>query len=143
MFELSKFYSYCQENDVDIILYDGAPSQGTTIRDGDWFAIFLDFSKIRSTRTLKGICYHELGHVGTGSLHKVDSPYETVERSEYRANRWAAENYLTASDFWEAFAAGYTERWQLADYFDLPEEDIQKAFDYWKNRRGICFNDLL
>lgn len=140
MFELSDFYLYCANNDVDIILYNDAPSEGVTIRDNEDYAVFLDFTKIQSTRSLKGVCYHEMGHLGTGALHKVSSPFETVERSEYRANRWSAEHFLTAQDFRDAFAAGYSELWQLADYFDLPEQDVKNALTYWSERRGIDFN---
>lgn len=140
MFELSDFYTYCKKNDVDVITYRGAPSSGTTIRDGDWYAIFLDFGKIQSTRALKGVCIHEIGHAATGALHKVNSPYETVERSEYRANRWSAEQYLTEQDFRDAFTDGYTELWQLSEYFDLPESDVFKAYCYWTEGRGIDFN---
>lgn len=139
MFELYDFYHYCRENQVDVIPYDGAPKPGATIRDGDFYAVFLDFSKIRSMRFLRGVCYHELGHVATGALHKVDSPYELAERSEYRANRWSAQTYLPESAFREAFTAGYTELWQLAEYFDLPERDIRAALDYWTDSRGIDF----
>ena len=140
MFELSAFYAHCIDNRIDVIPYSSLSHKGATIRDGKWYAVFLDFTKIHSTRLLRGVCFHELGHVATGALHKVDSPYETVERSEYRANRWAAEHYLTADDFREAFAAGYTELWQLADYFDLPEQDIKNALSYWTERKGIDFN---
>ena len=140
MFELSNFYTYCKQHDIDVIVYDGAPKPGSTIRDADWYAIFLDFTQIRSTRLLKGICYHELGHAGTGALHKVSSPFELVERSEYRANRWAAEHFLPVEDFRDAFAAGYTELWQLAEYFDLPEQDIKNALTYWTERKNINFN---
>lgn len=142
MFELSDFYNHCRKNSVDVIPYPGCPHKAATIRDADWYAVFLDLEQIRSTRLLKGICYHELGHVGTGALHKVSSPYETVERSEYRANRWAAEHFLTADDFRSAFAAGCTELWELAEYFDLPEEDIKNALTYWSERRGIDFNNF-
>lgn len=140
MFELSDFYTYCKKHDIDVIVYDGAPKPGSTIRDNDWYAIFLDFTQIQSTRLLKGICYHELGHAGTGALHKVSSPFELVERSEYRANRWAAEHFLPVEDFRDAFAAGYTELWQLAEYFDLPEQDIKNALTYWTERKDITFN---
>ena len=140
MFELSDFYHYCRKNDVDVIPFDGCPQPGATIRDQGFYAVFLDFSKIRSTRLLRGVCFHELGHVATGALHKVDSPYELVERSEYRANRWAAEQYLPAEEFREAFQSGYTEPWQLAEYFDLPEADIRAALDYWTQCKGIDFN---
>lgn len=140
MFELSDFYQYCRRNQVDVIPYVGIPHPGATLRDDGYYAVFLDFTKIRSARLLRGVCYHELGHAATGALHKVDSPYELVERSEYRANRWAAERYLTAQDFQSAFSGGYTEIWQLAEYFDLPEQDIKNALTYWSERKGIDFN---
>ena len=143
MFELSDFYNQCKQNNVDIIPYLGCPNHAATIRDEEWLAVFLDFNQIKSTRLLRGICYHESGHVGTGALHKVSSPYETVERSEYRANRWAAEHYLTTDDFRAAFADGYTELWELAEYFDLPEDDIKNALSYWTERRGVEFNSQI
>ena len=140
MFELSYFYDQCTRSDVDIIPYRGCPNRAATVRDDGCLAIFLDFDQIKSTRLLRGICYHEAGHVGTGALHKVSSPYETVGRSEARANRWAAQHYLTADDFRSAFADGYAELWELAEYFDLPEEDINKALYYWTECRGVDFN---
>jgi hypothetical protein len=139
VFEISDFYHYCKDHQVDVIPYDGCPKPGATIRDAGFYAVFLDFTKIKSTRLLRGVCYHELGHVATGALHKVDSPFELAERSEYRANRWAAENYLTIEAFREAFDAGFTELWQLSEYFDLPESDIQAAPRYWTESRGIDF----
>lgn len=139
MFELSDFYDYCRKNQVDVIPYIGMPAMGATLRDGTDMAIFLDFSLIRSTRQLKGVCLHEQGHAATGALHKVSSPYETVERSEYRANRWCAQHYLTAEDFQKAISLGCRELWELAEYFDLPEEDVKKALIYWSERQGVRF----
>ena len=140
MFELSDFYDYCRTNQIDVIPYGGCPQPGATIRDAEQYAIFLDFSKIHSARLLRGICFHELGHAATGALHKVDSPYELVERSEHRANRWAAEHYLPEEEIREAVRCGVTEPWQLAEYFDLPQRDIEKALHYWTVCRGIDFN---
>ena len=139
MFEISDFYHYCKDHDVDVIPYAGCPQSGATIRDKGFYAVFLDFSKIHSTKLLRGVCCHELGHVATGALHKVDSPYELVERSEYRAARWVAENYLTEEAFRGAFSQGCAELWQLSDYFDLPESTIADALTYWKERKGIDF----
>ena len=139
MFELSDFYDFCREHDVDVIPFDGCPQPAATVRDDGYYAIFLDFTQIKSTRLLRGICCHEMAHAATGALHKVDSPYELVERSEYRANRWAAEQFLTEEAFREAFAAGCREIWQLEEYFDLPESDILAALRYWTDSRGIDF----
>lgn len=140
MFEISDFYNYCTQHNVAVIPFDRCPQPGATVRDQDFYAVFLDFTKIRSTRLLRGVCYHELGHLATGALHKVDSPYELVERSEHRANRWAAEHYLTKEAFLQAFRQGCTEVWQLADYFELPESDIRSALRYWTECKGVNFN---
>ena len=140
MFELSDFYGYCRENGVLVIPFQGVPAPGATIRDGSKYAVFLDFSQIPSTRLLRGVCAHEMSHVATGALHKVSSPYELVERSEYRANRYLARQFLTVEAFQEAFDAGCREPWQLAEYFDLPESDIQSALQYWTVCKGIDFN---
>lgn len=139
MFELADFYDYASKSDIDIIPFAGAPSAGTTMRDGSFYAIFLDFTKIHSTRLLKGVCVHELGHAATGALHKVDSPFELIERSEYRAKRWAAEHFLTREEFQTAFSLGFSEPWQLAEYFDLPQGDVMEALTYWTDRRGVTF----
>ena len=143
MFEISDFYDYCKRNQVDVIPYDGSPHPGATIRYQGNYAIFLDFSKIHSTRLLRSVCCHELGHAATGALHKIDSPYELVERNEYRAKRWVTEKYLTAEDFQNAFSDGCTELWQLVEYFDLPEQDIQWALDYWIQCKGHNFSEHL
>ena len=140
MFELSDFYGFCKANGVDVIPFAGCPCPGATIRDGEFYAVFLDFTQIRSTRLLRGVCCHEMAHVATGALHKVDSPFELAERSEYRANRWTAQHYLSQQDFREAFDLGYTEPWQLAEFFDMPERDIRSALTYWTQRRGVNFN---
>ena len=139
MFEISDFYAYCKSHNVDVIPYDGCPQPGATIRDDGFYAVFLDFTKIQSTKLLRGVCFHELGHIATGALHKVNSPYELVERSEYRAIRWATETFLTVDAFREAFAEGYTELWQLSEYFDLPEQVVKDALSYWQERKGIAF----
>ena len=139
VFEIGDFYRFCRSNDVLVIPYAGCPQPAATIRDDGQYGVFLDFTKIKSTRLLRGIYCHELGHLATGALHKVDSPYETWERSEYRADRWIAEQYLTAEAFSEAIGQGYTELWQLAEYFDMPERDIEKALTYWTERHGVAF----
>lgn len=139
MFELADFYEHCSATGVDVIPFAGMPAEGATLRDGGEYAIFLDFSRIKSTRLLRGVCCHELGHAATGALHKIDSPFETVERSEYRANRYVAEHFITCQEFREAFNAGYTELWQLAEFFELPEADVRRAYDYWTAARGERF----
>ena len=56
------------------------------------------------------------------------------------ANRRAIETYLPLDALRGAMRAGYTEPWQLAEYFDLPEQDIKNALTYWSERQNVDFN---
>lgn len=140
MFELSDFYSYARENDIDVMPYSGAPQPGATIRDGGYYAVALDFAQITTTRMLRSVCMHEQGHCMTGALHKISSPYELVARNENKACRASFEKYLPPQELQRAMDSGYREPWQMADFFDLPEEDIKKALHYWTQCRGVKFD---
>jgi hypothetical protein len=134
---MAEFRNYCRKNNVDVFAYGGAPQAACTIRDGQDYCVIIDFTKVTSTRELRGILMHEQGHLSTGALHKCLSPYQICQQSEYRADGWSFKQYLSPGQFKEAFQAGYTEPWQLADYFDLPEKTIRKALHYWTECRGI------
>ena len=97
------------------------------------------FSTIANCLTFPSTEVRKRFYNGEDCSDKVDSPYELVERSEYRATRWTTETYLTKEAFRAAFAEGYTELWQLSEYFDLPEDCISAALTYWKERKGIDF----
>ena len=143
MFDLSNFYDYCTEKDVDLFVQQDMPFWAVILRDQGYYAIAMNPNKIPDMRCFRAVCMHEQGHVATGALHKVSSPYQLWEQSEYRANRWDYEEYLSPQDFRTAFRKGYTAPWQLAEYFDLPQRDIEKALHYWTQCREVNFNDAI
>ena len=46
---------------------------------------------------------------------------------ENRADKWAVRQIISVEDLDTAIAAGYTEIWQLAEYFDVTEQFMRKA----------------
>lgn len=140
MVELHQVYNCIESNGAKLYPYHIGFADAATVKLNGLYAVFVDVSAMESIRRLKGDLCHECGHVATGSLHQIDSPFDLIEKHEYRANRWFAENFISVSALREAFAAGYTEPWQLADWFDLPQQDIEKALHYWTECRGVDFN---
>lgn len=63
-----------------------------------------------------------------------------MKKHEYKANRWKIERYLPFDIMKDAMEHGYIEPWALADYFDVPEEDIVMAIQYYIERRGMKFS---
>ncbi len=140
MFELHDLYDDCDNSDAFIMIWPGMPAPAATIRDGECTCIAFDCTKLKTTRELRGAAMHEDGHLQTGCLHKVDSPYQIVAQAEHRADAYSFQRFLTSNEISEAMRNGYTQIWQLAEYFDLPEKTIQKALHYWTECKGIDFN---
>lgn len=86
MFSTSEFYSYCRVHDVDVIPFDRLPAAATTVRYHGAYAVGLNFSRLHTVRQIRTAMLHESGHLHTGALHKVNSPFQLVEQNEYRAD---------------------------------------------------------
>ena len=124
MFSLSDFYGYCKMNDVDVFPFNSLPQAACTARDQGYYAVALNFSKLKTTRSMRTAMMHESGHLHTGALHKVYSPFQIVAQNEYRADADSFRRYLPADELREAMRQGYTEPWQLEEFFDLDEDNI-------------------
>lgn len=104
--------------------------------------IAIDRRKLENRADEKYKLAHEMGHCLTGALYSRDVPFETIERCEERANRWVIENCLPLDEVKIAMRAGVTEAWQLAEWYDLPEEFIHRALRYYSDVKGINFETL-
>lgn len=115
------------END-DILMLSGKLHGSTSISicdDGDCTVVF-DYSKIDDTATLMTCTAHEIGHCATGSFYTENS-LELRSRMEYRANKWAIKKLAPKDEMINAFEQGYTEVWQLAEYFNITEDMVRFA----------------
>ena len=70
---------------------------------------------------------HELGHCLTGSFYNRHTRFDIRQRHENRADKWAVRQIIPLEDLDIAIAAGYTEVWQLAEYFCVTERFMEKA----------------
>ena len=98
-------------------------------RDGDF--VLLDYSLIGAGPTERVHLAHEIGHCTTGSFYNRHTPFDIRQKHENRADRWAIAQILTGEELDAAVAAGYTEFWQLAEYFGVTEDFMKKAVCYY------------
>lgn len=104
--------------------------------------IAIDRRRLENRADEKYKLAHEMGHCVTGALYSRNVPFETIERCEERANRWAIENCLPLDEIKIAMRAGLTEAWQLAEWYDLPEGFVHKALQYYSEAKGVDFTAL-
>jgi hypothetical protein len=139
MVELCALYNDIKKQNIYLFPYDVGPEKSVTLEMNQKYAIFADFFRMGSIAEIKKTLAHEIGHCATGCTHKVCSSLDLVQKHEYKANRWAIERYLPFNNLNAAIIDGYSEPWQLAEYFDLPEDFINKAVDYYEISREQKF----
>ncbi|WP_099205620.1 ImmA/IrrE family metallo-endopeptidase [Scatolibacter rhodanostii] len=131
MVELNTIFADMEAEKVSLFPYEVGEEKSVTLEMNNQYAIFLDTFRVKTVTETKWILAHELGHCATGCTHKVSSSLDLVEKHEYKANRWAIERYIPFEKLSVAIQEGYAEKWQLAEYFDMPESFIEKALNYY------------
>lgn len=125
---LLEVYQRAEQQGIDIDYFPMRQVKSASFPDG-WVAI--DVDKINTSQEEKAVLAHELGHCETGSFYNVYSQLDIREKHERRADKRAFQLLVPKSDLDEAVRAGITETWELAEYFDVPCEFMQKAMTYY------------
>lgn len=126
---MTSYIELCELAESDNILtIDGVLNKcpSMAICEDGLCAIIIDYDQIINTAELKEKFAHELGHCETMSFYN-EHTLETRERMEYRANKWAIKKLIPEDELKEAIQNGYTELWQIAEYFGVTEDVVRFA----------------
>lgn len=74
---------------------------------------------------------HEIGHCVEGAFYNKYAKYDIRSKHEYRANRWAIKKLIPEDELIEAFEHGILETWELAEHFEVTEEFMIKALEFF------------
>lgn len=97
--------------------------------DGNCY-IGIDRRKMTETETTVRMA-HEMGHCMTGSFYNRYSKFDIISRHEYRANKWAIKKLVPEDELIEAFESGIIEIWELAEHFNVTEDFMKKACEFY------------
>lgn len=133
--ELLELYQLADENNISVYSFDLPQTLSMSVRETDGScAIAIDPFELDSTKDEMIRLAHELGHCVTGSFYNRYSDLDIREKSEFSADKWAIKKLIPKDELQIAFKQGYTEPWDLAEYFNVTEEFVIKAFNYYKNQ---------
>lgn len=130
---LAEIYQYAADHNISIYDFPFKTILAMSVPDH----IAIDYRRISGERQEKDVLMHEVSHNETGTFYGLKSPLETRERQEYRARKWAWLRQVPIDELRQAVAAGYTEVWDLAEYFDVPEEQLLEAVAYYRENGMI------
>lgn len=80
----------------------------------------------------------EIGHYYTTAGNILDQNKIENRKQERRARGWAYELQVPIDALLEAYWAGIGSRYELAEFLDVPENFLQDALEYYKEKYGNC-----
>lgn len=138
MISLNSLYELAEDEGIEIYAFD-LPLTGsvsTMEPDGTCY-IGIDPFSIDS-RSEEAVCLaHELGHCLTGSFYNIYAVCDLRAKHERRADKWAIKKLVPRDKLKKAINSGFSEVWELSEYFDLPEPFIRKAVTFYKEQARV------
>lgn len=132
--ELLELYQLADAEHIPVYSFDLPQTQSLSLMNNDGScAVAIDPFGLNSTKDEKIRLAHELGHCVTGSFYNRYSDFDIKAKSEYKADKWAIKKLIPKDELQAAFEQGYTEPWDLAEYFNVTEEFIIKAVNYYRS----------
>lgn len=131
--ELLELYQLADEEHIPVYSFDLPQTHSLSLMNNDGScAVAIDPFGLNSTKDETIRLAHELGHCITGSFYNRYSDFDIKEKSEYKANKWAIKKLIPKDELQAAFKQGYTEPWTLAEYFNVTEEFVIMAVNYYR-----------
>lgn len=132
MVKLNDLYSCIEHDDILLIEKSDGKLDSFSLMDNDRNCTIVINNKRKYTDYIanKEQLAHELGHCATGSFYTPNT-LSLRSRCEYRADKWAIKKLISKDELIEAIERGYTEPWQLAEYFEVTEKFIIKALKFY------------
>ena len=96
--------------------------------------IGIDYRAIKGEKEERQYLAHDIGHCVKGAFYNFYSDYDSISQQEYRADEAATRFLVPQIDLEIALQTGYTEMWQLCEYFEVDEKYIRLAFWIYYDR---------
>ncbi len=127
---LTALYDIATKDNIDIFSFDMHKCESISLNDNGNYFIAIDPFKLISIADEKVKVAHELGHCETGAFYNEYSRLDVRQKHEHRADKWAIKKLVPKDELIEAFKT-CTNRWELSEYFEVTEDFMQKALDYY------------
>lgn len=132
--ELLDLYQFAENEHISVYCFDLPQVQSMSIMGSDGkCTVGIDPFELKTSQNEKVKLAHEIGHCTTGSFYNRYSDLDIIEKSERKADVWAIKKLIPEDELQEAFEQGIVEPWTLAEYFNVTEDFVIKAVDYYRN----------
>ena len=129
--KLNALYDIADNDGVIVECYDFTHSPSVSVLNDGVCYIGINPLMLNTSADEKVKLAHELGHCETGAFYNMYSPLDIRAKHEHRADKWAIKKLIPEDELKQACKSCHN-RFELAEYFGVTEDFMQKALDYYK-----------
>ena len=134
MTTLLQVYQECDRDGIDVDYFPMREAVAIALPDG---CIALDVDKIENSAEEKVILAHEKAHIDLGAFYNLYSPLDLKSKHEYKVKKRTIKKLVPLDELQEAIDSGIVESWELAEYFDVPEDFMLEAMQFYQDNASI------
>ena len=132
--ETLKLYNLAEKSGITVDRFS-LPENGSVslLPDGK---LYIALASNIKTNAEERVCLaHELGHCETLGFYNMYAPIEVRSKHENKADRWAIKRLVPEEKYRRALRNGYTDINSLAEFFDVTDEFMEKAVQYYSKNQ--------
>lgn len=127
---LVDLYTMASDDGITVDCFDMKECSCISLmQDAECF-IAIDPLKLKSQQDELVKLAHELGHCETGSFYNQYSKCDIRRKHEHQADVWAIKKLIPEDELKKA-CKYCVNRWELSEYFGVPEDFMRKALDFY------------
>lgn len=120
-------YALADQLGIVVLSFPLPDCESISLESDDNYYIGIDDMQLDSSKEERVHMAHELGHCVTGSFYNEYSPVDNRGKCEATADRWAVKKLINKDELLKQLKNGM-EVWDLAEYFNVTEDFIRKAY---------------
>lgn len=132
-------YDVAKEHNCYITQNKTKASKSFVMETNDAYYINIDASRIETSAEKRVCLAHELGHCISGTTYTINHSSLYRGSAEYKADYRAAQLIMPICDLKDCICRGITEKYELAEYFNVTEEFIDRTLYIYSNK-GLLEN---
>lgn len=138
---LEKLYDLAEKEDVKIYdFYFDEDINGMYLNYNKLNAIALNYKVINNSQEEKCILSEELGHYYMDATYPASTKDKIlIDKQEYKAKKWSYYILIPFEKLKSAISNGIDTLYSLAEYFEVTEEYMKNAINFYQSKYGLIY----
>lgn len=120
-------YEYAESKNITVDFRSIPKNKSFSVRMDFGDFIVIDEKAMENSAEERTLAAHEIGHCETNAFYDYNSSLMLRSKAEEQATRWAVKKLINKNEMAALLRQGY-EKWDLAEYFNVTEDFIEKAY---------------